>query len=560
VHTYISLLKRSLTDVAGVAIVRQSQGYSIELDEQLLDLNRFRGLVKTARTGSAGSVTLFERAFGLWRGQPLAALDSPWADDMRGALYAERLAAESDLVDLRLSLGQHAAVLAVLTERSAASPLDERLAGQLILALSRSGRQADALRHYHGFRRQLVDDLGTEPGRALQLLYQQILRDDPVVAAPEPGPPPSGGPDARPVPEAAVPRQLPADIRGFVGRHAPLHHLDALLGGTRDGASGNGVIAAVSGPGGIGKTALAVHWAHCVADRFPDGQFYANLRGFDEHGHALAPGEVVRDFLGAMGVPDTRIPVTLDARAALLRSMLAGKRILIILDNARDSDQVRPLLPGSSTAFTLVTSRDRLTSLIATHGAQPLGVDLLTRGEARELLSRRLGAAAAAAHPRAMGEIITACAGLPLALTIVTARAEQTGFPLDAFAAELGSACRRLDAFDGGDPASRLRAVFASSYATLSVPAARMFRLLARGPGTDISTAAAASLAGLPPREAQRLLGELTRTSLLTERVPGQYTCHDLLLIYANELLDAHEDHRHATDRYLSPSTVSDLY
>lgn len=536
VHTYISLLKRSLADVAGAMIVRQSYGYMIEIDEELLDLHRFRALIKKARSGDGGVPDLFEHAFALWRGQALATLDTPWAEGVRRTLEAERLTAESDLTDLRLALGQHGALVASLIERCAANPLDERLAGQLMLALFRNGRQADALHHYHRIRRQLAEDLGTEPGHPLQQLYHQVLMDDPALVV---APLPAAVARGHATTHAATPRQLPANVRGFVGRRDQLDRLDALLDATRRGEPGNGAIATVSGLAGSGKTALAVHWAHRVADRFPDGQFYANLRGFDERGHAVLPGRPIRDFLDAMGVPASRIPTSLEARAALYRSMLTGKRVLVVLDNARDSDQIRALLPGAATVFTLVTSRDRLTSLIATNGAQPLGVNLLTRDEARELLARRLGAGQTAAHAEAVQEIITACAGLPLALTIMAARAEQTGFPLDALAAEVRAACRRLDAFDGGDPATQLRAVLSWSYATLSPPAARLFRLLGAGPGTEISAVEATDLAAVSLREARRLFGELTRASLLIERAPGQYTCHELPLAYAKELLDA---------------------
>ena len=545
VYTYVSLLNRSLADVAPV-IVRRTHGYMIELDDAQLDLHRFRSLVEKARTARDGAVALFEQAFALWRGEALPVLDTPWAESTRRALEAERIAAESELMDVQLSLGRHATLLAALAERCAASPLDERLAGQLILALFRSGRQADALHHYHRIRRQLAEELGTEPGHPLQLLYQRILTDDPALVVHGADPLPNPATPLRLTAGPAALRQLPADVHGFVGRGDELDRLDALLDESQGIESGRGVVAAVCGAAGVGKTALAVHWAHGVADRFPDGQLYANLRGFDADRQMRTAGEVIRDFLDTLGVPPASIPATLDARAALYRSMLAGKRILVVLDNARDSDQVRPLLPGAATAFTLVTSRDQLISLIATHGARPLAVDLLTRSEARELLAWRLGDGPAAAHPGAVSEIVAACAGLPLALTIAAARAQRTGFPLDALAAELRTDGQRLDVLDGGDPASQVRAVFSWSYDTLSPRAARLFRLLAIDPGSDIAFGAALSLAGLSARELRRLLGELTRASLLIERAPGHYACHDLLLAYARELFDMHDAvHQH---------------
>ena len=542
VYTYISLLNRALADGADAVIVRRARGYLIELDDEQVDLHRFRALIDNARSARDGAVALFEQAFALWRGEAFAALDTPWAESTRRTLKAERVAAESELTDIQLALGRHTALLAALAERCAADPLDERLAGQLILALFRSGRQADALHHYHRIRQTLAEELGTDPGHPLRQLYQQILADDPALlvhgADPNPGP----VPPARP----PVPRQLPADVRGFVGRRDQRSRLDALVDdaacvGSPGIDPAGGAVAAVCGSAGAGKTALAVHWAHAVADRFPDGQLYADLRGFAEDGRALPAGEVLRDFLEALGVPAASVPATVDARAALYRSVLTGKRILVVLDNARDSDHVRPLLPGAATAFTLVTSRDQLISLIAANGARPLAVGLLTAGESRELLARRLGEGPAAAHPGAVREIIAACAGLPLALTIAAARAQQTGFPLDALAAELGPAGRRLDALDGGDPASRLRAVFSWSYATLSPLAARLFRLLATDPDEEFSVAAAVGLSALPPREVRRLLGELTRAGLLAERVPGCFAYHELLRAYASELFDSHD-------------------
>ena len=362
----------------------------------------------------------------------------------------------------------------------------------------------------------------------------------------------------------SVPAQLPRDVGGFAGRREQLARLDALLA-----AGGRGpaavVISAVSGTAGVGKTTLAVHWAHRVADRFPDGQLYVNLRGFDPGGQVMAPAEAVRGFLDAFEVPAERIPASLDAQAALYRSLLAGRRVLVVLDNARDAEQARPLLPGTPTALVLVTSRNRLSSLVAVDGAHPLTLDLLTAAEARELLARRLGPDRVAAEPDAVEQIITSCVWLPLALTIVAARAAQSGFPLAALAGELAEASGRLDALDAGDPAAEVRAVFSWSYTALSPTAARLFRLLGLHPGPDLSATAAASLAALRPAEARRLLAELTRASLLTEHVPGRYTFHDLLRAYAADLTHSHDpaDHRRAAvgrmlDHYLHTAHTAD--
>ncbi|GAA2571404.1 hypothetical protein GCM10010435_52120 [Winogradskya consettensis] len=350
----------------------------------------------------------------------------------------------------------------------------------------------------------------------------------------------------------AVPAQLPSDVPAFTGRTEQLADLDELL--TAAEAPSAVVISAIDGTAGIGKTALAVHWAHRVAGRFPDGQLYVNLRGFHHDGSALAPGDALRGFLGALDVEAHRIPADLEDQAALYRSVVVGRRLLIVLDNARDSDQVRPLLPGTADCLVVITSRNVLTGLQATHGAHPLTLDLLTRSQARDLLTRRLGAARIAAEPDAVDELITACARLPLALAIAAARAQQTGFSLATLAAGVRDAGHRLDALDTGDPASQIRTVFSWSIATLSPAAARLFRLLGLHPGPDVDVSAAASLTGRPVPETRRLLGELTRGNLLTEHASGRYGFHDLLRAYASEqtrALDTDQQRSDATTRLL---------
>ncbi|GAB3836950.1 hypothetical protein GCM10027610_038120 [Dactylosporangium cerinum] len=295
------------------------------------------------------------------------------------------------------------------------------------------------------------------------------------------------------------------------------------------------VVCAVSGPPGVGKTSLAVHWAHRVADRFPDGQLYVNLRGFDHRGAVMDPAEALRGFLRAFR-PDEQLPAALDERATRFRSLLAGKRVLIILDNARDADQVRPLLPGTPGCLVLVTSRNQLTPLVAAEGAYPLALDLLSAGEARELLTHRLGAARAAAEPAAVTDIVARCARLPLALAIAAAHAAtRPGTSLAAQAAQLRDTAGGLNALDGGDPITDVRAVFSWSYLALTDPAARLFRLLGLHPGPDLGAPAAASLAGGTVPQVRALLHELVEANLLTEHTPGRYGFHDLLRSYAAE-------------------------
>lgn len=351
-------------------------------------------------------------------------------------------------------------------------------------------------------------------------------------------------------------RQLPPTAPGFAGRAASLAELDRLL-------APGALIAAISGTAGIGKTAVALHWAHRVAKRFPDGQFYLNLRGFDPAGSPIAPAEAVRTLLEALGVPPLRIPAAADAQAALYRGLLAERRALVVLDNARDAEQARPLLPGGRGCRVLVTSRNQLAGLVTAEGARPVPLDLLTTAEARDLLAARMGAARLAAEPAAVDAIIGYCSRLPLALAVVAARAAlYPAFPLAALADELGAAHGGLAAFAGSD----IRAVFSWSYRSLSPGAARLFRLLAPHPGPTAGIAALASLAALPPDQARALAAELTQANLLAEPAPGRYTCHDLLRAYSAEqarALDAEPERRAAAgrllDHYLHTAHAADL-
>lgn len=343
--------------------------------------------------------------------------------------------------------------------------------------------------------------------------------------------PDPGGDDAHP-----VPRQLPAAAAHFVGRAAELKILDGLLEeppGSRNGIAGAPVILAIGGIAGVGKTTLAVHWAHQVAGAFPDGQLYANLRGFDP-GMPVAVETLVRDFLDAFGIPSARVPAGYEARMALYRTVLATKRVLIVLDNARDADQVQPLLPGSPGCFVLVTSRAGLAGLAVREGAQLLTLDLPSTGEARELLTRRLGEEVVAAEPTAADELIRLCARLPLALSVVAARAASyPGLSLAALAAELADEAGPLDALDTGTSSSSVRAAFSWSCQGLPDAAARLFRLLGIHPGPDISAATSASLAELTLRRVRPLLRELAQVGLIAEHMPGRFALHDLLRAYA---------------------------
>lgn len=359
------------------------------------------------------------------------------------------------------------------------------------------------------------------------------------------------GPVAKPAIERVVPRQLPPAVAHLAGRAAELDTLDSLIDRLAGSASA-AVICSIGGMAGIGKTALAVSWAHRVRSRFPDGQLYVDLRGFTPGGSVVSPDEAVRGFLDAFAVAPQRVPAGLDARVALYRSLLAGKRILVVLDNARDAEQVRPLLPGTPGCVAVITSRDQLTALVAAVGVQPLTLDVLTDAEAGDMLARRIGPDRLVTEPAATRRIIASCARLPLALAIAAARAtSHPGFPLAALAAELAEAQARLDILAADEQTTNVRAVFSWSYRDLTTAAARLFRLLGLHPGPDISIAATASLAGQAVDRVRPLLAELTRTNLIVEHAPGRYTFHDLLRAYAAE--QAHniepEDQRRAAIR-----------
>ncbi|MFF0728749.1 BTAD domain-containing putative transcriptional regulator [Streptomyces sp. NPDC004134] len=572
-RTYASRLRKVLEPgrVDGASprvVVSAADGYLLRVPERAVDLGVFEQRVAAAkRLRTAGEVSavaeLLSAALDVWEGAPLAGLPGPLAEAERSRLAEVRLAALEARLDADVRLGRHREVIAELTALTAEHPLREQLCALLILALYRSGRQAEALAAYRRTRGTLVAELGIEPGTALRELHDRILTADASLDVPAEAAAGSREPasqDADPlVPPAARqlarPAQLPADLPTFTGRTAELEAAEALL--PRPGERpGHLRISAIGGMAGIGKTALAVHWAHRLAHRYPDGQLYVNLRGFDPAGPVVPPAEAVRSFLDALGVSAQGIPASLDAQEALYRSLLADRRMLILLDNARSAEQVRPLLPGSAGCLVIVTSRSRLTGLVAAEGARPLTLGPLTPAEAHAFLARRIGAARLAAEPRAAEEVIARCARLPLALAIVCARAAaHPAFSLDALAGELRDSRGSLDAFTGYDLAGDVRGVFSSSYDALSPPAARLFRLLALHSGPDLSAPAAAALAGASLKETRPLLAEMAGAHLLTVPAPGRYVLHDLLRVYAAERVAAEEpraEREQALERLLS--------
>jgi DNA-binding SARP family transcriptional activator len=528
------LLKRFADDSGTViALERCSGGYLIRCSRDMVDLHRFRSLVDLARKAGRPEpdrLRLLREAIGLWRGEPLAALPGDWASGVRDACRRDHLDAVTLWARGELAAGDPTAVVGPLSDLARQFPLAEPLTAVLMRALHAAGRRAEALGHYLAIRGRLADELGVDPGAELVAAQQAILRRAPSPAGDEPRR------DARPPPAL-----LPLDAFGFVGRADHLTRLDMTLDTARDQPTAT-IIVALSGTAGVGKTALAVHWAHRVRHRFPDGQLHIDLRGFDA-GNAMAPREAVRRFLDALGVAPQRIPKGLAAQADLYRSEIAGRRMLILLDNARDAGHVRAMLPGTPSVLVLVTSRDDLFGLVAAHGAHPLTVDVLAPADARELLARRLGRRRMAAEPAAIDDIVQRCAGLPLALTIIGARAAaHAEFPLAAIAGQLARPSGVLDALVGPDRRTDLRTVLSWSFRGLSAPAARLFRLLGVHPGPHLGAAAAASIAGIALDRAGVLLAELAGVHMLLEPLPGRYAVPDLLRGYAGELARSHDN------------------
>jgi DNA-binding SARP family transcriptional activator/Tfp pilus assembly protein PilF len=571
VQNYVVRLRKALGDEGYSRIGTQPRGYVISVAVGELDMTRFEVLLgaarQAARDGSWDAAAAQARAaLALWRGEPLADVESELLALREVPRLADlRLQALETRIDGDLHLGWHAEVIGELRQLAAGHPLREHLHALLMLALYREGRQAEALAAYHAARRVLLEELGTEPGRELRGLHQQILAADPGLDLPRPD---EGGAGPMPISAdrgqyqavralAIVPRQLPAAVQHFTGRRAELAELTALL----DAAGGDGtavVIAAIDGAPGIGKTALAVDWAHQVATEFPDGQLYVNLQGFDPSDEIVLPGTAIRGFLDAFGIPAERVPPSEMSQAALYRSLLAGKRVLIVADNARDAGQVRLLLPGSPGCMVLVTSRNRLVGLAAAEGARLLTLNALPDGEARDLLTRRIDAGRAMAEPGAVEQLARLCGRLPLALAVVAARAAaRPAMPLATVAAELADSASRLGALQTGDPITDVRTVFSWSYQHLEQLPAQMFRLLGVHPGLDISVPAAAALLGTGNDCARAALDALAMANLAAEHVPGRYRQHDLLRAYAAEQA---AEHQPAAGRQAVIQRVLDYY
>lgn len=547
VQNYVKRLRSSL---GPDCIETTAEGYRMSLTVEELDLFRFdshvdRALRATKSGEAREAVEHYREAVALWRGQPLPDLASAgWLESEVAALVESHVRVVEAWAESELEVGGAADVVGPLTELARRWPLRESLRALLIRALHGCGRTADALAEYTRARNALVEELAIDPGEQLRAAHRSVLL-----------PAPRGSTHQVP------PAQLPAVSPWLVGRDDAIARLDELVDETAVSPvdAPAGVIAAISGTAGVGKTTLAVHWARRAARRFAEGQLYVNLRGYDPAGPPMDPGEALVGFLGALGVTGQAVPADLASRSALFRTLVASRRLLVVLDNARDVDQVRPLLPGPGGSVAVVTSRDRLTALVAVEGARSVDLGLLTSAQAADLLRQRLGAERVEADPEAVRVLTAECAGLPLALAIAAARADQSQLTVAELAAQLADPRRSpLEVLRSGDSATDVRDVMSWSVDALRPEAARTFRLLGLHPGPDFTPEATADLVARDRRLTHACLDELVRAQLLIEHRPGRYAFHDLLRAYAIELsaqLDSPDDQQAAVRRFLEHLT-----
>lgn len=546
---HIKRLRRTLGDHTGSLIVTRPGGYTITTTGHELDITRFNELLAEGRQHAQQDrwqsvADTMHAALALWCGQPLLDVASQTLTQATLPRLTEmRLQAWGWRIEADLRLGLHERLIGELAELTTEYPLQERFHSQLMTALYRSGRQADALAAYHRLRQLLADELGVDPDPQSQQLFHQILVADPallpagpVVASAIPSPHP-------PAPPRMVrPAQLPADLTDFVGRESQTKHLADLL--TDPGANGRRPlpVAAITGVGGIGKTSLAVRVAHRIADDFPDGQLYADLRGTGAQPQAA--GDVLARFLRDLGVPDAAVPVDEEEQVVRYRSLLAGRRVLVLLDDARDTAQIRPLIPGAAGCAVLLTSRNRLSG---PDGATVVDLDPLDTTEAGALFTGIVGPDRTTAEPGATTTVLAACDGFPLAIRIAATRlATRRGWNVRALADRLTDERDRLRELNVADLA--IRVTFQTSYHALPTVAAphgtdpaRAFRLLGLAPGPSVSLPAAAVLFDTSVSHAEQALETLVDAHLLTSPEPGRYRFHDLLRVYAAERADVEE-------------------
>jgi DNA-binding SARP family transcriptional activator len=562
--THVNSLRRVL-DPEGTppveSVIRSGKGWyrfvveEVGLDTADLDERGDEALRTVASGDLATAADQLTSTIGLFRGEPLAGLPGPFAQEERQRLEERRRTFRLERLKCLVLLGRFGDVLddlSGLSASSAADRYDESLTALRMRALYGRGRQAEGLRIYEDLRVRLRDELGTDPGEELRRVHEAVLHQDDAFLL---RPPPSVLSTPR---ESAVPAELPHDTPGFAGRTGELGRLHSLLAPAQAQAQGTAntvVISAIGGAAGIGKTALAVHWAHQVRDHFPDGQLYVNLHGFDHDRQPLEPREALELLLRSLGLAASEIPPHHEAQGRVFRTLLADRRMLVLLDNAASAEQVRPLLPSGPTCCVLVTSRNRLGDLVAHDGAHALPLDLLQPDEARTLLSRALGAERVDDDKHAVDELIRLCGSLPLALRVAAARlAGDPALRTADLVAEMTEGSK-LEALEpDGDANSPLRTAFSVSYQVLAPGARRLFRLLGLFPGAEFTTEAAAALLDAQLPQARRLIGALTSAHLIEPATVGRYRFHDLLRAYAQECAlveEAAPDREAALERLL---------
>ncbi|MFE9747001.1 BTAD domain-containing putative transcriptional regulator [Saccharothrix saharensis] len=517
-QAYVMRLRQALGD--GAVVRTCPGGYLLDVTPEQVDVGRFTALTKEAgvATRPEDRAELLHRALALWRGQALVDVPSESLHrDVAPALTEQRLRALAHRVDADLALGRHEELVGELTALTAEHPFQERFWAQLMLALHRCNRQADALHVYQELDRTLVEELGLRPGEEVRALQEAILKEDPALAAPV-------GRVVR------VRPAVPPDIGDFVGRDELIREAEDRLRATGGSAA---PIVVLSGPPGVGKSALAVHLAHRLNAEFPDGVLHVNLHGYS-NARPTSVTQALGYFVRVLGMPAEQVPLAQDELESHYRAMLSGRRMLVVLDNAADADQVRPLLPADAACAALVTSRSELRGLTALQGARRLSLDVLTEDEARDLLVAILGADAVAAQPAASGALAGLCARLPLALRIAAANLSARPRPdIADYVAELRQDDRLAALAVEGDDSAAVRSAFSASYAALTAQARVLFRRLGLLPGTDFTAPAAAALLGVPFGTATRLLEALAAASLVQQHAPRRYQFHDLLRLYA---------------------------
>ncbi|WP_328972881.1 AfsR/SARP family transcriptional regulator [Streptomyces sp. NBC_00239] len=565
-----TLLDSADAEMYGVELTTQGAAYTLRMPETLLDAHRFEELVTLAREqrSAADTVAMYREALALWQGPALTGVHpSPPLQAAAHALEELRLSAVEQLAAGYGRLGEHSRAAAVLRAEASAHPLRESLSAALVTALRRAGRRSEALDWFHRTRRLLADELGVDPGRELANAYALALRgqgdheedraaETPAAFAPAAGGAADPAAGAAPTAPARTPAPAPAAFpgsgvvdllprapRGFHGRHAELAALSVA-------ATGEAPVCLVTGPAGVGKSALVVHWAHRAEARFPDGRLHVDLRGFSETGEPPLM-DVLREFLLALGVPPRRVPESVISAAALYRSLTAERRLLVVLDNVRASQQARPLLPGGTGCVTVVTSRHRLRGLIASDAARPVPLGVLGPDDSTELLAAVLGSGRVHAEPVAARRLARLCDGLPLALRVAAARlADQPQWTLAAMADELSDATRRLSLLDAED--TGVRAALQLSVRLLPPDAAHQFAHLGRHPGTHVDRGTAAALAGTDPATAEAALEQLSAAHLVTSSAPGRWTLHDLVRLYARGLDAGPDALERVLDHYIA--------